>query len=120
MLEGDAPSGVTSNAEASGTDLAGYLTEGPGFSTFAKDDGVVYHTYLDASAGPEFLMGYYPILDRAPRGATRARTGAPAPPPDEYQLERGYAPAARAVSPMIRQLGGLDHIGQWLVGRSTR
>jgi predicted dithiol-disulfide oxidoreductase (DUF899 family) len=68
MLEGDPPPGVGANATASGTDVAGYLTEGPGFSTFAKDDGVVYHTYSTQARGLEFLMGYYPILDRAPKG----------------------------------------------------
>jgi predicted dithiol-disulfide oxidoreductase (DUF899 family) len=68
MLEGDAPAGVTSNAEASGTDVAGYLTEGPGFSAFTKEDGVVYLTYATQARGLEFLMGYYPILDRAPKG----------------------------------------------------
>jgi predicted dithiol-disulfide oxidoreductase (DUF899 family) len=68
MLEGDAPAGVGSNATASGTDIAGYLTEGPGFSAFAKEDGVVYHTYSTQARGLEFLMGYYPILDRAPKG----------------------------------------------------
>jgi predicted dithiol-disulfide oxidoreductase (DUF899 family) len=44
------------------------LTEGPGFSTFTQDDGVVYHTYSTQARGLEFLMAYYPILDRAPRG----------------------------------------------------
>jgi predicted dithiol-disulfide oxidoreductase (DUF899 family) len=68
MLEGDAPAGVEANAAASGTDIPGYLTEGPGFSTFAHDDGVAYHTYSTQARGLEFLMGYYPILDRAPKG----------------------------------------------------
>jgi predicted dithiol-disulfide oxidoreductase (DUF899 family) len=35
---------------------------------YAKDDGVVYHTYSTQARGLEFLMGYYPILDRAPKG----------------------------------------------------
>ena len=68
MLEAGAPPILDANAAASGTDVAGYLTEGPGFSSFAKDDGVVYHTYSTQSRGLEFLMGYYPILDRAPKG----------------------------------------------------
>ena len=69
MLEGDPPAGVGSNAAASGTDVAGYLTEGPGFSAFVRDDdGSVYHTYSTQARGLEFLMGYYPILDRAPKG----------------------------------------------------
>jgi predicted dithiol-disulfide oxidoreductase (DUF899 family) len=68
LLEGDPPSILDANATASGTDVAGYLTEGPGFSVYAKDDGVVYHTYSTQARGLEFLMGYYPILDRAPKG----------------------------------------------------
>ena len=68
MLEGGAPSGVESNATASGTDIPGYLTEGPGFSAFIEDDGAAYHTYSTQARGLEFLMGYYPILDRAPKG----------------------------------------------------
>jgi predicted dithiol-disulfide oxidoreductase (DUF899 family) len=59
---------VDHNARASGTDAAGYLTESPGFSTFARDDGAVYHAYSTTWRGLEFLMGYYGILDRAPKG----------------------------------------------------
>jgi predicted dithiol-disulfide oxidoreductase (DUF899 family) len=68
LLEAGAPPILDANATASGTDVAGYLTEGPGFSVFAKDDGVVYQTYATQARGLEFLMGYYPILDRAPKG----------------------------------------------------
>jgi predicted dithiol-disulfide oxidoreductase (DUF899 family) len=56
------------NARASGTDTVGYLTESPGFSAFVLDDGVVYQSYSTGWRGLEFLMGYYPILDRAPKG----------------------------------------------------
>src|SRR5215208_2841077 len=56
------------NANSSGTDLTGYLTQGPGFSAFVLDDGIVYQTYSTGARGVEFLMGYYPILDRAPKG----------------------------------------------------
>ena len=59
---------VARNASASGTDVVGYLTESPGFSAFVLDDGVVYQTYATGWRGLEFLMGYYPILDRAPKG----------------------------------------------------
>jgi predicted dithiol-disulfide oxidoreductase (DUF899 family) len=59
---------VDVNASASGTDVAGYLTESPGFSAFVLEDGVVYQTYQTWWRGVEFLMGYYPILDRAPKG----------------------------------------------------
>ena len=56
------------NANETGTDLAGYLTESFGFSVFILDDGAVYHTYSTAGRGVEFLMSYYAILDRAPIG----------------------------------------------------
>jgi predicted dithiol-disulfide oxidoreductase (DUF899 family) len=59
---------VEHNARSSGTDAAGYLTESPGFSTFVRDGGAVYHTYSTTWRGLEFLMGYYGILDRAPKG----------------------------------------------------
>jgi len=51
-----------------GTDPAGYLAEGPIFSSFAISDGAVYHTYSTGGRGLEFLMGFYGILDRAPFG----------------------------------------------------
>jgi predicted dithiol-disulfide oxidoreductase (DUF899 family) len=59
---------VEQNARATGTDAVGYLTESPGFSTFVHEDGAVYHTYSTTWRGLEFLMGYYPILDHAPKG----------------------------------------------------
>jgi predicted dithiol-disulfide oxidoreductase (DUF899 family) len=65
---GSLPPIVDSNATASGTDVAGYLTESPGFSAFVLEDGAVYHSYSTGWRGLEFLMGYYPILDRAPKG----------------------------------------------------
>ena len=65
---GSLPPIVDVNASASGTDVAGYLTESPGFSAFVLEDGVVYQTYQTWWRGVEFLMGYYPILDRAPKG----------------------------------------------------
>jgi predicted dithiol-disulfide oxidoreductase (DUF899 family) len=59
---------VAVNAAASGTDVAGYLTESPAVSVFTLAGGAVYQTYTTAGRGVEFMMGYYPILDRAPRG----------------------------------------------------
>ena len=59
---------VEHSASASGTDVAGYLTESPGFSTFVRDNGAVYHTYSTTWRGLEFVMGYYAMLDHAPKG----------------------------------------------------
>ena len=56
------------NASATGTDLEGYFSEGHGVSTFACENGTVYHCYSSYARGTEFLMGYYAILDRAPKG----------------------------------------------------
>ncbi len=56
------------NASESGTDVVGYLTQSQGFSSFILDNGAVYHTYSTGARGVEFLMGYYGILDRAPKG----------------------------------------------------
>ena len=68
LLEAGPPPVVDHNATSSGTDLAGYLTQGPGFSAFVRDDGTVYQSYGTTARGLEFLMGYYQILDRAPKG----------------------------------------------------
>ena len=67
-IPGSLPPIVEHNARSSGTDAVGYLTESPGFSTFVQDDGAVYHAYSTTWRGLEFLMGYYGILDRAPKG----------------------------------------------------
>jgi predicted dithiol-disulfide oxidoreductase (DUF899 family) len=68
MMQGGIPPIAERNARSSGTDVVGYLTESPGFSTFVHDAGTVYHTYSTTWRGLEFLMGYYPILDHAPKG----------------------------------------------------
>jgi predicted dithiol-disulfide oxidoreductase (DUF899 family) len=65
---GGLPPIVARNATATGTDVAGYLSEAPAVSAFTLQDGTVYQTYAAAARGVEFLMGYYPILDRAPKG----------------------------------------------------
>jgi predicted dithiol-disulfide oxidoreductase (DUF899 family) len=75
MIEAGTPPVVDQLASASGTDVVGYLSEGPGFSAFVLDEGGVYHTYSTTARGLEFLMGYYPILDRAPKG--RNEEGSP-------------------------------------------
>lgn len=56
------------NASSSGTNLEGYFSEGHGLSTFAREGDTVYHCYSSYARGTEFLMGYYAILDRAPKG----------------------------------------------------
>ncbi len=68
ILGDEAPPVLRQMADSTGTDVAGYVSEGPGMSAFVLDDGAVYHTYSTHARGLEFLMGYYPILDRAPKG----------------------------------------------------
>jgi predicted dithiol-disulfide oxidoreductase (DUF899 family) len=66
--ERELPPIAQQNATASGTDLLGYVSEIPAMSAFTLQDGAVYQTYGTAWRGVEFLMGYYPVLDRAPKG----------------------------------------------------
>jgi predicted dithiol-disulfide oxidoreductase (DUF899 family) len=69
MIEaGTLPPIAARNASASGTDLVSYLAEGFGFNAFALEDDDVYQTYSTSGRGVEFVMGYYGILDRAPKG----------------------------------------------------
>ena len=56
------------NADATGTDAVGYFAEGHGVSGFAREGNSVYHCYSSYARGSEFLMSYYAILDRTPRG----------------------------------------------------
>ena len=56
-----------------GTDAATYQRDRPGMSAFAREDGVVYHTYSTYARGLDGLWGMYQWLDRAPKG--RNETG---------------------------------------------
>ena len=96
MTKDGLPPIVEQNARATGTDVAGYMTESPAFSTFVRDDDAVYHAYSTTWRGLEFLMGYYPILDGAPKGRDEGddwqlwiRRH------DEYQSERDAVDASR-------------------------
>jgi predicted dithiol-disulfide oxidoreductase (DUF899 family) len=76
FLDGEIPPTVIQNAEMCGTDPLGYVSEGPGMSVYAFDDGRVYRTYVTTARGLEGpAMGYYPLLDRTPKGRNE--------PPDE-------------------------------------
>jgi predicted dithiol-disulfide oxidoreductase (DUF899 family) len=68
FLDGEIPSIVNQMASASGTDVAGYVTEGPGLTAYALADGTVYRTYVTTARGLEVAMGYYGLLDRTPYG----------------------------------------------------
>jgi predicted dithiol-disulfide oxidoreductase (DUF899 family) len=69
LESGQIPLTVEKMAELSGTDPKGYVTEGPGMSIYALDDGTVYRTYVTTARGlEEVAMGYYRLLDRTPNG----------------------------------------------------
>jgi predicted dithiol-disulfide oxidoreductase (DUF899 family) len=68
FLEGEIPPAVEQMAKASGTDVAGFVAEGPGLSAYALSDGRVYRTYVTTARGLEPAMGYYGLLDRTPMG----------------------------------------------------
>jgi len=68
FLDAEIPPVVEQMARASGTDVAGYVTEGPGLSAYALSDGTVYRTYVTTARGLEPAMAYYGLLDRTARG----------------------------------------------------
>ena len=66
---GNVPITVEENARMCGTDALGYVTEQPGLSVYALDDGSVYRTYVTTNRGLEApAMAYYALLDRTPKG----------------------------------------------------
>src|SRR5919204_661599 len=65
---GELPPIARQNATATGTDVPAYISEVDGMSAFTLQDGAVYQTYAAGGRGVEFLMGFYPILDRMPKG----------------------------------------------------
>src|SRR4051794_10168375 len=68
FLESEIPPTVEQNARMCGTNVAGYVAEGPGLSAYALSDGTVYRTYVSTARGLEFAMPYYGLLDRTPKG----------------------------------------------------
>jgi len=63
-----APEVGTMIAATTGTDWATYSREVPALSAFALEDGIIYHTYSTYARGLDGLLGFYPWLDRAPKG----------------------------------------------------
>jgi predicted dithiol-disulfide oxidoreductase (DUF899 family) len=68
FLEGELPPTVEQYARMCGTDVAGYVSEGPGLSAYALSDGTVYRTYVTTARGLEPAMAYYALLDRTLKG----------------------------------------------------
>jgi predicted dithiol-disulfide oxidoreductase (DUF899 family) len=67
LLELDSGS-LVETAASTGVDLAEFLQELPGMSSFVLSDGAVYHTYSAYGRGLDSLWGAYQWLDRAPLG----------------------------------------------------
>jgi predicted dithiol-disulfide oxidoreductase (DUF899 family) len=74
---GEPPAIPAQLAAECGTDVIGYMSEGPGLSVFILSEGDVYMTYSTTARGLEPVMVYYGILDRVPRGRDE---GEPADP----------------------------------------
>jgi predicted dithiol-disulfide oxidoreductase (DUF899 family) len=74
FLEGEIPPVVSQMAEASGTDVAGYVAEGPGLSAYKLSDGTVYRTYVTTNRGLEPALAYYALLDRTPVGRNESES----------------------------------------------
>jgi predicted dithiol-disulfide oxidoreductase (DUF899 family) len=74
FLAGEIPATVEENARGCGTDVLGYVTEGPGMSVYALSDGAVYRTYVTTARGLEPAMAYYGLLDRTPKGRDESGT----------------------------------------------
>jgi predicted dithiol-disulfide oxidoreductase (DUF899 family) len=85
VLEAGDESPLAQFAAMTGTDPATYTREAPGMSTFALEDGAVYHTYSAYARGVDVLWGMYQWLDRAPKG--RSETGPWFRRHDEYGKE---------------------------------
>jgi predicted dithiol-disulfide oxidoreductase (DUF899 family) len=81
--EGGGGEAEASVAAMCGTDTAALLRDRPGMSAFAREDGVVYHTYSTYARGLDALWGAYQWLDRAPKG--RNETGLWWRRHDEYE-----------------------------------
>jgi hypothetical protein len=58
FLEGEIPPTVEEGARSCGTDVLGYVSEGPGLSVYALSDGSVYWTYVTTARGLEPAMAY--------------------------------------------------------------
>jgi predicted dithiol-disulfide oxidoreductase (DUF899 family) len=75
MLEAGAPPILEQLAAECGTDPAGYMSERQALIAFALENDAVYQTYSAFARGVEIMMGFYPLLDRAPKGRNEGGSG---------------------------------------------
>ena len=65
----DPPDWLEDWAESVGTELEQGLLENPSWISFAREDGVVYYTYMRSAPDRDFVVPYWmQILDRTPNG----------------------------------------------------
>jgi predicted dithiol-disulfide oxidoreductase (DUF899 family) len=65
----DPPDWLQDWAKAVGTELETGMLENPSWIAFAREDGVVYHTYTRSAPDRDFVVPYYQqLLDRTPKG----------------------------------------------------
>ena len=65
----DPPDWLQDWAKAVGTELEKGMRENPSWIAFARQDGVVYHTYTRSAPDRDFVVPYYhQLLDRTPMG----------------------------------------------------
>jgi predicted dithiol-disulfide oxidoreductase (DUF899 family) len=74
FLEGEIPPTVELYARMCGTNVVGYVSEGPGLSAYSLSDGAVCRTYVTTARGLEPAMAYYALLDRTPKGRDEGDT----------------------------------------------
>jgi len=89
---------LTEFASTVGTDWDTYRREGPGMSAFAREDGVVYHTYSAYERGIDGLWSMQQWLDRAPLG--RNETGMWWRRHDEYDSQGPAGRTSAASTPL--------------------
>ena len=87
MLEAGTPPVVAQMAADCGTDPTGYLTEAQALSAFALSDGIVHHASSAYARGVEIVMGFYPLLDRAPFAQREWLRGDVDPPPRRVLMD---------------------------------
>ena len=81
FLEGEIPPVVEQLARASGTDVAGYVAEGPGLSAYALSDETVYRTYVTSgstgSAATTSTSGASRAMSASRDSTSKCSTGDP-------------------------------------------
>jgi predicted dithiol-disulfide oxidoreductase (DUF899 family) len=104
FLEGEIPPTVEQNARMCGTDVVGYVSEGPGLSAYALAGGIVYRTYVTTARGLEPAMAYYALLDRTPEGRDESDTR-----PHSIRRHDEYETSQPSRRPLRRRAQRMSH-----------